>query len=458
MIWGGQTPHLQPNKQKKINMPTPNSTSQVTSPPPFRGGRGKLLIIGGGAAGCFCAVSLKRNCPDLDVCVLEKGTRTMAKLAITGGGRCNLTNSFRQVKSTKQVYPRGEKLMKKLLKEFSNEDVMQWFEAEGVPLVVQDDECVFPKSQDAMQIVNLLNARMRQLGVRVLTRQNVQNIRKNRDFSYIITTAEGMEHEATHVVVTVGGKPQNEGFSFLESLSLDIIPPVPSLFTFNINDPQLHSLMGTVVEPASVKLAGTKLEASGPLLITHWGLSGPAILKLSSYGARMLAESSYKVKVVVNWLDEIAENDAFAILQQLQTTNPQKQISTLHPQSDSQTTPMTQKLWIYLIEKAGLQPEKRWAEVGQKQMRRLASILTADTFDISGKGQFKDEFVTCGGVSLSSIDHKTLESKQHKGLYFAGEVLDIDAITGGFNLQAAWSCAFVVSKAVKENAELDAMQ
>ncbi len=434
-------------------MPPINKTPQVSFPPPPGGVGGGFIIIGGGAAGCFCAVNLKRNCPDLDVCVLEKGTHTMAKLAITGGGRCNLTNSFRQVRSLKQAYPRGEKLMKKLIKEFSNEDVMQWFEAEGVRLTVQDDECVFPQSQDAMQIVNLLNARMRQLGVRVLTRQNVQNIRKNRDFSYIITTEEGTEHEASHVVVTVGGKPRNEGFSFLEPLNLDIISPVPSLFTFNINDPGLHSLMGTVVEPASVKLAGTKLEASGPLLITHWGLSGPAILKLSSYGARLLADNSYKMKVVVNWLDETAENDAFDILQQLQTANPQKQISTLHPQSDSQTTPMTQKLWIYLIEKAGLQPEKRWAEVGQKQMRRLASILTADTFDISGKGQFKDEFVTCGGVSLASIDHKTLESKQHKGLYFAGEVLDIDAITGGFNLQAAWSCAFVASKAIKDNVE-----
>ncbi len=338
--------------------------------------------------------------------------------------------------------------MKKLLKEFSNEDTMNWFEGEGVKLVIQEDECVFPQSQDAMQIVNLLNARMHELGIRVFTRQNVQNIRKNRDNSYTISTAEGTEYEGSHVVVTVGGKPRNEGFSFLDSLNLEIIAPVPSLFTFNIEDPELRALMGTVVEPVSVKLAGTKLESSGPLLITHWGLSGPAILKLSSYGARILSESSYKMKVVVNWLDEMGENDVFFYLQSLQSANPQKQIGTLHPQAASQTTPMTQKLWLYLIGKAGLHPEKRWAEVGQKQMHRLASILTADTFDISGKGQFKDEFVTCGGVSLSAINHNSLESKQHKGLYFAGEVLDIDAVTGGFNLQAAWSCGYVAAKSI----------
>lgn len=404
----------------------------------------KIVIIGAGAAGCFCAVNLKRGMPEAEVVVLESHSKALAKVAITGGGRCNLTNSFRDVRSIQSVYPRGDKLMKRLLKRFSHEDTMQWFENEGVRLVTQDDQCVFPQSQDAMEIVLTLTRLMKNLGVQLHLNSHVTKI-SHTDKTYLITTegisknstppwegqGEAPTYEADAVVVTTGG--MSKGVTPLWESMVEVIPPLPSLFTFNIKDEALHALMGTVVNGVTCRLTGTKLQSEGPLLITHWGMSGPAILKLSSYGARVLAERDYKAELSVNWFGEMKEPQVLELLRTIQSENPQKQLSSVYPDR------LINRHWLYLINKIDLQPTKRWQEVGPKQMNRLASLLTNDAYRIDGRGAYKEEFVTCGGVALSNIDMNTLECKQHPGLYFAGEVLDVDAITGGFNLQAAWS-------------------
>ncbi len=401
----------------------------------------KIIIIGAGAAGCFCAIETKRHYPGADVIILESGTKPLAKVAMTGGGRCNLTNSFLDVRSTKQVYPRGEKLMKRALKRFSQKDTMQWFENEGVRLVTQEDQCVFPKSQDAMEIVHTLTRLADRLGIRIITGQKVLNIKTAKNNGFIVVTPTA-DYDATHVVVAPGGSPKKAGIAFLDSLHLDIIEPVPSLFTFNIADDKLHALMGTVVPMVSARMPGTKFMAEGPLLITHWGLSGPAILKLSSYAARHLSEQKYKAEVSVNWYHDINENDVLEMLTGMQRENQQKQLSNQYPKQ------FNQRHWLYLTQKAGLSAQKRWQEVGPRQMLRLAAMLTNDVYAIAGKGKFKDEFVTCGGVALSNIDINTLESKAHPGLFFAGEVLDVDAVTGGFNLQAAWSMGHIVAESL----------
>lgn len=394
----------------------------------------KISIIGAGAAGCFCAVNLKRMMPEADICVYERGPKALAKVAITGGGRCNLTNSFRDVKSAKQVYPRGDKLMKRALKVFSHEDTMRWFEREGVRLVVQADQCVFPKSQDAMEIVGTLTRLMRELGIVLRLNSPVGDIR-------------ALMAESDCVVVATGGSPRQSGLFFLDSLRLKTVSPVPSLFSFNIGDPDLRDLMGIVVENVACKLTSTKLQSAGPLLITHWGISGPAVLKLSSQGARWLAEHGYKADVCIDWLGEANAQSTMERLCQYKKDCPQRQLSNVHPQE------LNQRLWNYLVQKAGLSPLKKWCEVGGKQMNRLVETLTADVLHISGRGTYKDEFVTCGGVSLENIDINTMQCKQYPGLYFAGEVLDVDAVTGGFNLQAAWSMGYIIARHIGNGME-----
>ena len=380
-----------------------------------------VAIIGAGAAGCFCAAELRRRAPELSVTLFEAASKPLAKVAITGGGRCNLTNSFEGIRSLSEAYPRGERIIKRALQAFSQKDTLEWFQSRGVPLVLQPDHCWFPQSQDAMDIVRCLLRSLKGADIRLNSRvDNVQTLLESYDA----------------VVVTTGGAPK--GLPFLEGLGLELVPPVPSLFTFTIPDPSLRSLMGLVVE-ASIGLTGTPFKADGPLLITDWGLSGPATLKLSSYAARHLAESGYKGTIMVNWLNA-NEAQARELLQETAAQNPQKQVSTTHL--------LQSRLWSHLLAKADLRPDIRWAELGSKGFNRLVAVLTADSYPLTGKSKFRDEFVTAGGVSLSNINPNTLECKQHPGLYFAGEVLDIDAITGGFNLQAAWSTGYVCAQSI----------
>lgn len=411
----------------------------------------RIAIIGAGAAGCFAAVNLKRMCPDVHVTVYESGRKPLAKVAVTGGGRCNLTNSFERVRSLAAVYPRGERLMKRLLREFSHEDVCKWFEREGVRLVTQDDCCVFPQSQDAMEIVGTLTRLMHRHGVELRIGHRVELIERRGGEGtaageYSIGFAGGALKPVTAdvVIVTTGGSPKMSGLDMLRHTGVETVPPVPSLFSLCLPGDPVRELMGTVVADTTVALAGTKLRASGPLLITHWGMSGPAVLKLSSYAARILNENGYAGTLGVNWTGSGNEADAQEMLARLAAENPQKQLSSVYPEY------LNARLWLHLLSRSGINAAMRWGELGRKGMNRLVNTLTNSLYRVDGKNRFKEEFVTCGGVSLGSVDPHTLECRTSRGLYFAGEVLDVDAITGGFNLQAAWTMAYVVARAVSK--------
>lgn len=396
----------------------------------------RIAIIGAGAAGCFCAVNLKRMHPATDVSVIERSSRPLAKVAITGGDRCNITNSFRNVVDLREVYPRGARLMQRLFRQFSPDDTMQWWEEAGVPLIVQDDQCVFPRSQNAMQVVNTLLQAMQEQGVRIRTGAKVTNIQPTNE-GFDVTFNNETEH-FDKVVVTTGGSPRTEGLSFLPDLRIE--QPVPSLFAMNIDDEPLHELTGIVVPDIPVSIAGTKFKAQGELLITHFGLSGPAMLRLSSYAARHLAERDFRVTLCINWMQGRTEDEVRRLLRNYGQSR--RQVTNLRPEH------LTARHWSMLLAHAGVPESRRWDTLPPKELNRLTAILTADTYATAGRRTHKAEFVTCGGVALSEIDSNTLECKQYPGLYLAGEVLDVDAVTGGFNLQAAWTMGYVVGCAV----------
>lgn len=419
----------------------------------------RVAIIGGGAAGCFAAVNIKRFKEDCDVAVFEAKSSLLAKVALTGGGRCNITNTFEGVSDLSAVYPRGHRLIKRLFNEFDHNSTLKWFENEGVRFISQSDRRVFPASGDAMEIVGTLERLLESNGVTVKTSHAVKKINHLPDGRYEIEFMAGsIENEVfDKVLVTVGGL--HRGNSILDGLGIEIKPPVPSLFGFNIGvpggrvsgpeqspqfvrDAALSSLMGTSVDNVSVWLTGTKLRAEGPLLITDWGMSGPAILRLSSYAAPALAECGYVAGLSVNWLGQMTENDAREMLTGLASENPRKQVSSTNPK------PLNGRLWAFLLDRSGLAQERKWAEIGNRGINRLLSTLISDSYQITGRNAFKGEFVTCGGVALSSVDPATLECRKHKGLYFAGEILDIDAVTGGFNLQSAWTTGYVAAKSL----------
>lgn len=384
----------------------------------------RVAIVGGGAAGFFCAINLKEMCPEMEVTIFERSTKVLAKVAVSGGGRCNCTNSFASVRDLQAVYPRGHRLMKRLFNVFSYRDAYAWFEAHGVPLTTQDDECVFPAAQDSHAVIGCFLREAQRHGVTVRTGCGIDSLSQLKDFDCIVLTTGGMTRP-------VLGLQQEE-----------LIEPVPSLFTFRINDEALHELMGTVVNEAQVMLPGTKMRASGPLLITHWGMSGPAVLRLSSYGARLLADRHYEMPLLVNWTG-LSEAEAMAELGGLTVKASQKQLPNMRP------IDLPARLWTYLAQKAlGNRSHAPWGSLNRKELNRLVNVLTNDQYRIAGRAPFKDEFVTCGGVSLSAVNASTLESRSRQGLYFAGEVLDIDGVTGGFNFQAAWTTAYVVAKAI----------
>lgn len=399
-----------------------------------------IAIIGGGAAGFMAAIMARRTNPSSKVTIFERAQKVLAKVEITGGGRCNVTNSFAAITDMKQAYPRGYMLMKRLMKTFSHEDTFKWFEKHGVPLVTQEDECVFPKAQDSHAIIDCLVRQANDLGVTICCRHRLVNIHKMEDGRLKLEFENGAHRVFHRTIITTGGSPNGRGLQYLAQLGHDIEPPVPSLFTFNIKDRAFCDLMGTIVEPVVTTIPGTKLRAKGPLLVTHWGVSGPAVLKLSSYAARLLAENDYKAPLAISWTGELTRQEVEENLLKLQTANPRKQVATLHPFG------LPSRLWLYILSKLDIDAVKPWAEIGRKTLNRMIETLVNDQYTIAGKGAFREEFVTCGGVSLSSVNSKTLESKVFPNLFFAGEVLDIDAITGGFNLQAAWTTGFIAGK------------
>ena len=393
----------------------------------------KTAIIGGGAAGFFLGINLKEMCPEMEVTIFEKSKRVLAKVEISGGGRCNCTNSFAEVRDLSEVYPRGHRLMKRLMKGFSQEDAYEWFERHGVRLTTQDDQCVFPMSQDSHTIINCFLIEARRYGIEIRTETKIDSLDLLSGYDFI--------------AVTTGGSPKAEGLRWLGDMGHELEPPVPSLFTFQIADEALHALMGTVVEDAVTMIPGTKLRAQAPLLITHWGMSGPAILKLSSYGARLLADQQYHAPLAVNWTNR-RDTEVLAMLDEIIIRSPQKQLKTIAPCG------LPSRLWAYLAEKClGERVNGRWESLNKKELNRLANILSGgDSYQIAGRAPFKDEFVTCGGIALSAVNPSTLESHHVPHLFFAGEVLDIDGITGGFNFQAAWTTAYTVACAIANKA------
>ena len=387
----------------------------------------KTAVVGGGAAGFFLAINLKEMMPDMQVTIFERSQHVLAKVEISGGGRCNCTNSFEEVTDLSQVYPRGHRLLKRLFNNFDYRDAYRWFEDHGVPLVTQDDQCVFPKAQDAHAIIDCFLSLARRYHIDIQKGCKVQSLEDVKGFDY--------------VAVTTGGSPKGEGLRWLAALGHEIEAPVPSLFSLTIGDKRLQALMGVVTDVEAM-IPGTKLRASGPLLMTHWGVSGPAILKLSSHAARYLAERNYQAPLAIRWLS-LTDQEMTSLLYEQVATQPKKLLTTYNPFG------LQQRLWAYLVEKAlDTRHQIRWAEMNKKDVNRLVNVLLNDTYQMAGRAPFKDEFVTCGGVSLKAVNPSTLESKQVPHLYFAGEVLDIDGITGGFNFQAAWTTAYTVASAI----------
>ncbi len=422
----------------------------------------RIAVIGGGAAGFFAAIRAKEVNPDAIVTIYEKGERPLAKVAITGGGRCNLTNSFANVSDLKRVYPRGDKFMKRLFKTFDYQDTFRWFESHGVPLVTQDDQCVFPRSQDAMSIVRCLTNEARRLGVDILTKHTLTGIERKDNRTILLFNDSEKRIETERIIITTGGYPKSSSFDYLARLGHEISAPIPSLFTFNINDKSLRSLMGTVVENAAIGIVGEKMRSEGPLLITHWGMSGPAVLKLSSYAARFSHEHQYRFNVSVNWIGESNTSIIADIIRTTAEANASKFVTNAQPlihhsvdnrewENSSQNGGIKRgvlptRLWDYLMQKIGIPADKRWNETGKKWQNKIVEVLSNDIYHVEGKSSWREEFVTCGGISLSSINPSTLESKHMPGLFFAGEVTDVDAITGGFNLQAAWTMGYVAGE------------
>ena len=390
----------------------------------------RTAVVGGGAAGFFLAVNLKEMVPQMEVTIMERNQRVLAKVEVSGGGRCNCTNSFDGVGDLSQVYPRGHRLLKRLFRQFNYRDAYQWFERHGVRLTTQDDGCVFPASQDSHTIINCFLNEARRHDIIICTGVKVETLADLSDYGY--------------VAVCTGGSPHAEGLRWLADVGHEIVPPVPSLFTLSIADEALTALMGTMVEQAQVMIPGTKLRADGPLLITHWGVSGPAILRLSSYAARHLAEAGYKVPLSINWTG-LREPEVLSALQTVMAQNPQKQLQSIRPCG------LPSRLWDYLLTKTlGERATNRWQNLNQKELNRLANVLTNDSYLTAGRAAFRDEFVTCGGIALTEVNPATLESRHVQNLYFAGEVLDIDGVTGGFNFQAAWTTAYAVAHAIAD--------
>lgn len=397
-----------------------------------------IVIVGGGAAGFFTAITAKENNPDLRVIILEKGKEVLQKVKISGGGRCNVTHACFIPQDLVQFYPRGSKELLGPFHQFMTGDTMEWFETRGVPLKIEDDNRIFPESNSSQSIIDCFQGLVTQLGIEVLCNHGVNAVEKQND-DWLVQTTKG-DFVANQLVVAAGSSKRI--WELVASMGHTIVPPVPSLFTFNINDQRLTDLSGTSVSNATVKICNTKLEANGPLLITHWGLSGPAVLKLSAFGARLLAEKNYEYEVEVNWLSQ-GTQQVINELQSIKRENSKKQIALRSPFPE-----ITKRLWERFVIIVGVDATSRWADLRNKKIEALANELTKGRFKASGKSTFKDEFVTAGGIDLKEINFKRFESRIHKNLFFAGEVLNIDAVTGGFNFQNAWTGGYIIGNAL----------
>jgi hypothetical protein len=393
-----------------------------------------IVIIGGGAAGFFAAITAGEGNPGGSVTILEKGTSVLGKVKVSGGGRCNVTNVITDPRELIKYYPRGGKALLGPFNSFSSKDTIQWFERRGVKLKAEPDGRIFPVTDDSQTIVECFIRAANKAEVNILTRMSVTEIYKTPKNKWIITTEE-KEFNADAVIVCSGNS--STIWKIISELGHKIEMPVPSLFTFNIKDKRIGGLPGVSVPDAEIKVEGTKLKSSGPLLITHWGMSGPAILKLSAWGARELYNCNYKFELIINWLPGINQEQLKEKLIQIKSGNLNKNIYSFSPLG------LPMRLWESLLLNLGWNKEFRWNNLSTNDLNKLASELTQGKFQVNGKSTFKEEFVTCGGVNTDEINFKTMESKIHKGLYFAGEVINIDGVTGGFNFQSAWTTGYL---------------
>ena len=398
----------------------------------------KLIVVGGGAAGYFAAINAAELNTELEVVILEGSNKVLQKVKVSGGGRCNLTNACFTPKELIEFYPRGKKELLGPFHKFMTGDTMEWFENRGVPLKIEDDNRVFPDSNSSQTIVDCFLESAKNAGVVLKTSTRVDSIKKNEDRFIVKTNLE--EFYADYVLIAAGSN--GKVWKMAEDLGHKVVPPVPSLFTFNIKDERLKDIPGISVPKASVKIINSKLKEQGPLLITHWGLSGPGILKLSAWGALELFKKEYQFEIEVNWFSKKYEF-VVELLKSEKKKNSKKQVMLR-----SVFEEIPKRLWFKLVAASEISETAQWAQLSNIQLDNLANQLTRCRFKVTGKSTFKDEFVTAGGVDLKEINFKRFESKLHKNLFFAGEVLNIDAITGGFNFQNAWTGGWIVANSI----------
>jgi predicted Rossmann fold flavoprotein len=405
--------------------------------------REKLVVIGGGAAGFFCAINAARLDPNLDVCILEKSNKLLAKVKVSGGGRCNTTHACFELPELVQKYPRGQNFLKKTFHWFNTTDTIEWFASRGIDLKTEADGRMFPQTNDSQTIIDCLLKEADKYKVQVQIQTAVEKITVNDTGVFLLQTTS-KTIEANYVCVATGGFPKAHQFEFITNLGHTIETPVPSLFTFNMPGNPITELMGVSVPEAQVKIAGSKITATGPLLITHWGMSGPAILKCSAWGARELSNLGYAFTIRVNWIPTYAEQDLRTAWPLIRSEQGNTKIGGRNPFE------LPGRLWLHLLDVCGIDAGGSWATLTAAAQNKLITALTAFECKVSGKTTFKDEFVTCGGIKLSEIDANTMQSKLVKGLYFVGEIMDIDGITGGFNFQNAWTSGWIAAKSIAE--------
>lgn len=402
----------------------------------------RLIVIGGGAAGIFCAVNAARMDPTLRVTVLEKSGKLLSKVKVSGGGRCNTTHACYDIGEMMKKYPRGGQFVRKAFHQFFTTDTIKWFGDRGVDLKAEADGRMFPVTDSSQTIIDCLMREVNAFGVEIRMQSEVRSVGKGGVAGFEVRLGDGRVLDAEFVCVACGGYPKSTMFQWVRDIGHSIEEPVPSLFTFNMPGNPITGLMGVSVPDAQVRIAGLKLQERGPLLITHWGMSGPAVLRLSAWGARDLAAREYTFTALVNWIPQMTEQGAREKLQQVRFDWAAQQMGSRNPFG------LPQRLWEFWLGACGISHELRWADLPAREQNRLVSQLCAGEFPVRGKTTFKEEFVTAGGVRLAEVDPATMQSRKIEGLFFAGEILDVDGVTGGFNFQHAWTSGFIAARTI----------
>ena len=415
--------------------------------------RKKLIVIGGGAAGFFCALTAARLNRDLQVFIVEKSSKLLSKVKVSGGGRCNVTHACFDIAEMIRNYPRGANFLKKAFHQFFTTDIIEWFGERGVRLKTEPDGRMFPVTDSSQTIIDCLLREADKLRVNIIMNAEVKNIHFVKDvfkldYTRFPSAAEPL-HFADFLCIATGGYPKSAMFEWLKQLGHSVEEPVPSLFTFNTPSHAITHLMGVSVPDARVKILDSKLEQQGPVLITHWGLSGPAILKLSAWGARELAGRNWEFRIRINWLPEFDERSLRERFQSFRSELASLKIYTKN------SFGLPQRLWEFLLNESEIKTEYNWADLPGKLQNKMINNLISYEMQIKGKTTFKEEFVTAGGIKISEIDHNTMMSRKLPHLFFAGEVMDVDGVTGGFNFQHAWTSGYIAGKNIAENSKID---